>query len=235
MASNPLLESVVTGELRALLLGWFLWAPTALLVPAFGWPGSPLTPRLALGLGLSLCVAPSTAGLPEGWGGALAWALGIGVSVAVGAAGVLWAALMAGGVADRFGPGGGGSSEEGLWDPPGPLSFLFGLLSALFFLAGGGPARAGAALTRLARVPAAGELLQPILDACLASITLAVGVATPILLTVLLLEGIMVLLRRTALPLATEQLLGPLKTLAFLFLLAVALEPMLTALADALR
>lgn len=225
----------MTGELRALILGWFLWAPTALLVPAFGWPGSPLAPRLALGLGLSLCVAPATTGLPAGWGEALVWALGIGVSVAVGAAGVLWAALMAGGVADRFGPGGGRADGDGLWDPPGPLSFLFGLLSALFFLAGGGPARAGAALTRLARVPSQGELLQPILDACLASITLAVGVATPILLTVLLLEGIVLLLRRTALPLATEHLFGPLKALGLLFLLAIALEPMLTALADALR
>lgn len=235
MPSNPLTDPLLTGELRSLFLGWVLWAPTALLLPAFGWPGSPWGPRLALGFGLSLCVGPTVDGLPGGAWGAFVWALGIGAAVAAGAASVLWAALMAGGVADRFGPGGSqrGAVGEELWDPPGPLSFLFGLLSALFFLAGGGPARVGGALSRLAVIPE-GEIVQPLIDACLASITLAVSVATPLLLAVLLLETVSALLQRTALPLATESLLGPLKALAFLFLLALALDPMLTAVADAL-
>lgn len=231
MTSNPWLELLGTGELRALCVGWFLWAPTALLVPALGWIGAPLGPRLALGFGLSLCVLPEVSPQGELWLD-LARALGLGVSVAVGAGAVLWAALMVGGIADRLRTTDGALDDTELL-PTGPLALLFGLLTALFFLAGGGPARVGAALARLGEAPHP-ESARAIVDACTASITLAVTVATPVLLTALLLETLSALLQRSAAPLVAEALLRPLTALAFLFLLAVALGPLLEALGGAL-
>lgn len=233
MASNPLLDLAAASELDSLLVGWCLWAPTALLVPAIGWLGSPVGPRLAMGLGLSLCVLPE-APLRRPLGLELARALGLGVSVAVGAALVLWAALMVGGVADRAAfRGARGESEEGGPLPAGPLALLFGLLTCVFFLAGGGPVRVGDALVKVHRAPPEG-LTEGVAEACVAAIHLAVTVATPVLLTVVLLEAVAALVQRTATPLLVEAVVGPLKALGFLFLLAVALEPLVRALAGAL-
>jgi type III secretory pathway component EscT len=233
MASNPLLDLATAGELDSLLVGWFLWAPTAVLVPAVGWVGSPIGLRLAIGLGLSLCVLPEAPVAGPLWI-ELGRALGIGVSVAVGAALVLWAALMVGGVADRaaFRSGRSDAAEPGPL-PAGPLALLFGLLTCLAFLAGGGPQRVGDALVTVHRARLE-SLVEPVVSACIAAIHLAVAVATPVLLTLVLLEALAALLQRTAAPLLVEAALGPLKALAFLFLLAVALEPLVSALARAL-
>src|SRR5690606_37129006 len=101
------------------------------------------------------------------------------------------------------------------------------------FLAGGGPSRVSAALTDLAG-STNGGYAQKIADTCVASITLAVTVATPVLLATLLLEGVTALIARSAPSLVVDTLLGPLKALAFLFLLALALPPMMAVLVEAL-
>lgn len=235
MTSNPLEAILQAGELRRLLLGWFLWAPTALLVPAVGWVGTPLTFRLALGLGLGLglAVAPyaaPSAAATHGFWLELGRALLLGCTVGVGVAAVFWAALMVGGVADRMGRLRAEATQEVL--PQGSTSLLFGLLTALFFLAGGGVSRVSSALAELAWSSAEG-LAARMADTCVASITLAVTVATPVLLATLLLEGVSGLVARSAPPLVVDALLGPLKALAFLLLLALALEPMMGALAEA--
>lgn len=237
MTSNLLEAILQAGELRPLLLGWFLWAPTALLVPAVGWPSAPLTFRLALGLGLGLAVAPYAA--PPGHAADGSWlelgrALLLGGVVAVGVAAVFWAALMVGGMADRMRPGRPRVDDAPGVLPEGPTSLLFGLLTALFFLAGGGVSRVSGALAELAWSTAEG-LAARVAETCVASVTLAITVAAPVLLATLLLEGISGLVARSAPPLIVDTLLGPLKALAFLILLALALEPMMGALAEALE
>jgi type III secretory pathway component EscT len=236
MASNVLGGLPLSGELQALVLGWFLWAPTALMVPAVSWIGAPVTSRLAVGLGLSVCVAPVIGRAPEGsfWFELIEFLL-MGFAVAVGSGAVIWAAMMAGGVADRLGPGGAqrGASAEAEPLPTGPFGMLFGMLSILAFLGAGGPAHVGAALGRLMVVPQTG-LLGAIIDGCLASITLAVTVATPILLAATLLELITALLQRAAYPVAVEGILPGLKGLAFVFFIALAVGLMLSMLSEAL-
>lgn len=238
MTSNLVEAFLAVGELRSLILGWFLWAPTALLVPALGWLNAPLTPRLALGFGLGLAAAPRGPAAEGSFWVELGRALLLGGVVAVGVAAVFWAALMAGGVADRVWPGRSqleGPRSEGGAEvvPQGPMSLLLCLLTALFFLAGGGPSRVSAALTDLAW-STNGGYAQKIADTCVASITLAVTVATPVLLATLLLEGVTALIARSAPSLIVDTLLGPLKALAFLFLLALAIHPMTAMLVEAL-
>ncbi len=216
------------------LLRWLpslcLWLPLAVVLPLAGAPGLPLSVRFSVALGLAFAgpLAPHDAD------GALALAcvrsLGVGLVAALGAGSVMLGALMVGGIADRVVRPGGSESEGA-----SGLGMLFGLTTSILFLAGGGPTLLGESVLRLnGHALEASPLARLVQDAALASVTIAVVVAAPLLLTCLLFDLVLALASRAAWPLRTDALLVPLRALAFLVALALCFEGMLEALARAL-
>jgi type III secretory pathway component EscT len=172
-------------------------------------------------------------GTGEALGPLLLRQLVIGSLAALGAVRVMWAALLVGGIADKLGPAGTlpRSDDEGST----PLETLFGLTTMVVFFAGGGPTRLAGAFTRLgSRAGAAGDVASSVLDAALAAVTIAVTVAAPLIVAALLVELVLALAARAALPLVVDGLLAPVRALIFLVALALCFEGMVEALGFAL-
>jgi type III secretory pathway component EscT len=203
-------------------LAWARAMPSVVLVPAFGLRSLPPPTRAILGLAFAATIFPAVpplagASAEPWWVQALEEALR-GLPVALAAAVPLWAATMAGGVADAL----RGTSElasvpvvEGRATPLGiPLS----LLASTLFLAGGGPARVVEALA--AHPPTPDPLVRAAHDLS-AGVTLAVALGGPLLAASVTVEIAAALAARAASPAQVHLLLAPLRALATLTVMAL--------------
>ena len=118
------------------------------LVPAFGLNALPAQARVALGLSLAVAIAPSLQ--PSALSAPFALSLLIeaarGLPVALAAAGVLWAAGMAGGLTDNLRGARETQALPSVDEGVSPLGALLTMLVSLLFLEGGGASRVAAAL-----------------------------------------------------------------------------------------
>src|SRR5271163_1825284 len=131
-------------EFAALGLAWARAMPTVVLVPAFGLKALPRPTQAFIALALALSVWPALVPAPQSqapWMVAALVEILRGVPIAIAAAVPLWAATMAGGIADAL---------RGSQDAPSfplvdgrttPLAIPLSLLACAIFLHGGGPAR----------------------------------------------------------------------------------------------
>jgi len=222
-------------DLARLGLAWARATPTVTLVPAFGLRALPGAARAVLGVALAVVIFPA---LPAGsrlegplWVGILAEVLR-GVPVAIAAAVPLWAATMAGGVADAL----RGSTEtraaptvEG---DATPVGVLLSLLACSLFLAAGGPSRIASALAHAADDSAVHAALRASHDLT-DGITIAVALGAPLLAASVIIEVAGALIARAATPAQLHLLLAPLRALALLGVLGIVLAKTGEALAGA--
>ena len=218
-----------------LALAWARAMPLVTLVPAFGLRALPGPARVVMGLALATAYFPAI--VPVADEATRPWIVQAlvqaarGLPVAIAAAVPLWAATMAGGVADAL----RGAREtatspvvEGTATPMGvPLS----ILASAIFLTTGGPARAAAALALQPASPnpfiaASGDLL--------AGIAFAIALAGPLLAAGVVLEVAGALIARAASPAQVHTLLAPLRALGVLAVTAIAFERIATVLAKAI-
>ncbi len=237
MANAPA-HSIVGSTLDALLrsgidveaLG-FAWAralPAVTLVPAFGLRALPAPARALTALALAVCVMPAVVAAsagPLGPAGPALVRLGAevarGVPVAIAAAVPLWAATMAGNVADALRGALDTSSPPVVEGRAGPMGVLFSLLASSMFLAGGGPARVAGVLALPYAPPdpwtaAAADVTG--------GIALAVAVGGPLLAAGTVVEIASALVARAATPAQVHLLLAPLRALAALLVVGLVFE-----------
>jgi flagellar biosynthesis protein FliR len=223
-------------DLGAFGLAWARVMPAVTIVPAFGLRALPTAARAVMGLAFAAAVFPAL--VPEASTSSQPWAVlalaevARGVPVALAAAVPLWAATMAGGVADAL---------RGSQDAPRvpvvegaatPLGVPMSLLASAIFLATGGPAHVVAAL---ALHPVGAHPVLAAADDLVAGIGLAVALGGPLLAAAIVLEIAGALVARAAAPAQVHALLAPLRALGTLAVMAVVLERMATALATAVR
>jgi type III secretory pathway component EscT len=212
-------------DLGALGLAWARVMPAVTIVPAFGLRALPAPARVVMGLAFAASVFPAL--LPQAAMTTQPWALlalievARGLPVAIAAAVPLWAATMAGGVADAL----RGSKEtpqvpavEGSATPLGiPLS----LLASAIFLATGGPSRV---VMALAQRPVGAHPLVAAASDIVSGIALAVALGGPLLAAAVVIEIAGALIARAAAPAQVHALLAPLRALGTLAVMAVVLE-----------
>jgi flagellar biosynthetic protein FliR len=217
-------------DLAALGLAWARAMPAVTLVPAFGLRAVPAPARAVMGLALAASIFPALA--PVAAGSRAPWVVlaltevARGLPVAIAAAVPLWAATMAGGVADALRGSqetSGGPTVEGR---PTPLGVLFSLLACAIFLSTGGPARVASAL---ALHPVGVHPLIAAADDVVGGITLAVAIGGPLLAASVVIELAAALIARAASPAQVHALLAPLRALATLAVLALLLERLAVA------
>ena len=223
-------------DLGALGLAWARVMPAVVLVPAFGLRALPAPARAVVGLAFAASIFPALAQAASDTRGpwpALALVEVVrGIPIALAAAVPLWAATMAGGVADAL----RGSQEmptaptvEGRATPLGiPLS----LLASAIFLATGGPARV---VKALATAPMPDHPLLAAANDLVGGIVLAVAVGGPLLAASVVIEVTAALVARAASPAQVHALLAPLRTMATLTVLALVLHRIAAALELALQ
>jgi flagellar biosynthetic protein FliR len=221
-------------DLGALGLAWARATPAVTLVPAFGLRALPAPARGVMALAFAACIFPALTPVmtasSQPWPVQALAEVARGLPVAVAAAVPLWAATMAGGVADAL----RGSQEtpsvptvEGKATPLGvPLS----LLASAIFLATGGPARI---VKALALDPVGAHPLLAAADDLLRGISLAVALGGPLLAAAVVIEIAAALIARAASPAQVHSLLAPLRALGTLAVMAIVLERVATALARA--
>lgn len=218
-------------DLSALLLAWARVLPTVVLVPAFGGKLLPAPTRVVLGLAFAVILTPSiSVAIPDG-GLALGVAFVVellrGLPLALSTAALLWAAMMAGGLADDL--RGGQAAPSGIFpDAPTPLATLLGLFASGAFLELGGAARVVGALSD----PPDWErsLLLRVSSDLVSALGIAVSLAAPLLGAVIVWEVLSALVTRTAQPAHTQAMLSPLRSLLVLAVLAVSLESLFVLL-----
>jgi type III secretory pathway component EscT len=208
----------------------FLWAlawaralPILVLVPAFGLGGLAQPIRVALALGMAGCVAPALRAVPvEGvpWWFALVRESVSSLPLALATAAILWAAVMAGGLADNLRGARDGAELPVLDEPSSPLGVLFGLLVALGFLESGGAARIARALAE----PRLHTSFAVAVERLTSSVGIAVSVAAPLVLGSLLIELAAAFIARAASPAHIAPLVAPLRSLGLLFVVWFALD-----------
>jgi type III secretory pathway component EscT len=223
-------------DLAALGLAWARTMPAVTLVPAFGLRALPAPGRAVMGLAFAACIFPALT--PVASSSATPWALQAlaevarGLPVAIAAAVPLWAATMAGGVADAL---------RGAQDAPAvpvvdgkatPLGVPLSILASAIFLATGGPARV---VKALALRPVGAHPLLAASQDILGGITLAVALGGPLLAAAVVIEVAAALVARAASPAQVHALLAPLRALGTLTVMAVVLERVATALARAVE
>ncbi len=224
-------------DLSALGLAWARVLPTVTIVPAFGLRALPAPGRIVMALALAACIFPALAPLAETtahqpWALAALVEVARGLPVAFAAAVPLWAATMAGGVADAL----RGSREtpqvpvvEGSATPLGvPLS----ILASAIFLATGGPARVALAL---ALHPLGAHPLLAAADDIVSGIALAVALGGPLLAAAVVIEIAGALVARAAAPAQVHALLAPVRALGTLAVMAIVLERLAGVLARSIR
>jgi flagellar biosynthesis protein FliR len=218
-------------DLTRLGLGWARATPAVTLVPAFGLKALPTVARGVLGLALAAAIFPAMPASPT-FGGpvwvALLEQVAIGLPVAIAAAVPLWAATMAGGVADALRGSNDTSEAPTVEGGATPMGVLFSLLACSMFFATGGPARIAAALA----LPPSD--LSPVLRASLDltnGITIAVALGAPLLAASVVVEVAGALIARAATPAQLHLLLAPLRALALLGVLALVFVKMSEAVA----
>jgi type III secretory pathway component EscT len=229
-----ILPSALAGlaiDLRGWALAWARVTPALTLVPAFGLTALPAQSRAALGLALAVSIAPALqpAHLSTPFGLALVIEAARGLPVALAAAGVLWAAGMAGGLTDNLRGARETQALPVVNEDTSPLGALLSLLVALVFLEGGGAARVVAALAA-SPVVSHGVLWQ-VAAGLTHSVELALAVASPIVAVSIVVELSNALLARSATPAHVAALLAPLRSVLILIAFALLFERMTALLA----
>ncbi len=227
---QPLLATLGV-DLRGWVLAWARVTPALTLVPAFGLNGLPAQTRAALGLALAVSIAPSLlpVQLSAPFGVALVLESARGLPVALSAAGALWAAGMAGGLADNIRGARETQALPVLDEDVSPLGALLSLLVALLFLESGGAARVAAALT--SNVTVSQGLLWQVAVGLTQSIELALAVAAPVVAVSIIVELANALIARSATPAHIVALLAPLRSVLILVTFALLFERMASLLA----
>jgi flagellar biosynthetic protein FliR len=223
------------GDLAPWLLAWARVTPLLLVVPAFGAAAVPAAARAGLGVALAAAIAPSveplaSSALPFGF--ELLRQAALGVPVALGAAVLVYAAVMAGGAVDDLR---GARETTALPVFEGPASSsgaLLGLLVLVLFLELGGAARVVAALAELDRE---GPTLTAIALQLAGSIEVALAVAAPLAAASIVLGVAEGLIARAAVPAHVSALLSPLRGVVLLALFALLLDRILAVFALSLR
>jgi type III secretory pathway component EscT len=224
---EPILDELAAQgiDIGGLGLAWARVMPTVVIVPAFGLRATPVPVRAAFGLvfAASVCaaIAPISAGTSEPWVLRGLAEVARGLPVALAAAIPLWAATMAGGLADALRGDRdalSGSTPEGRATTLGiPLS----LLASAMFLASGQPARVAALL---ARHPAGAHPLLAARDDIVSGIWLAVALAGPLLAASVVLEIAAALVARAASPAQVHALLAPIRAIGTLVVIGIVFE-----------
>ncbi len=223
-------------DLSALGLAWARAMPAVTLVPAFGLRALPAPARVVMGLALAASIYPALA--PEAAAASQPWALQAltqvmgGLPVAIAAAVPLWAATMAGGVADALRGSRDTPQVPAVEGTPTPLGALLSLLASAIFLGTGGPARVVAAL---ALRPVGAHPLMAVSEDLVSGIALAVALGGPLLAAAVVIEIAAALVARAASPAQVHALLAPLRALGTLAVLAIVLERLATALGTAVQ
>jgi flagellar biosynthesis protein FliR len=218
-------------DLRGWALAWARVTPALTLVPAFGLNALPAQTRAALGLALALCIAPSLqpASISAPFGVALLFEAACGLPVALAAAVALWAAGMAGGLADNLRGARETQALPIVDEDVSPLGALLSLLVALVFLEGGGAARVAAVLT--SNVTISHGVLWHVTLLLTHSIELALAVAAPVVAVSIIAELTNALIARSATPAYIVALLAPLRSIVILITFALLFERMASLLA----
>jgi type III secretory pathway component EscT len=218
-------------DLRGWALAWARVAPALTLLPAFGLNALPAPTRAALGLALAVSIAPSLQPMqaPVPFGLALLLEAARGLPVAIAASGALWAAGMAGGLADNVRGARETQALPVVDEGSSPLGALLSLLVALVFLEGGGAARVVSALSTNPTV-SHGVVWQVALGLTHA-IELALAVAAPVVAVSIVLELANALIARAATPAHVVALLAPLRSILILICFGLLFERMASLLA----
>jgi type III secretory pathway component EscT len=156
-----------------------------------------------------------------------------GLPIAIAAAVPLWAATMAGGVADVL--RGAAQETAGLPTVEGRSTTLgtpLSLLACTMFLATGGPARVARALTD---DPQRSLSVLSVAECLVSGITLAVALGAPLLAASVIVELAAALVARAAAPAQVHTLLAPLRAVATLAIFAIVLERLAGVLARAVH
>ena len=226
-------------DLAPLGLAWARATPSVVLIPAFGLRAMPAPARAILALAFAACIYPAIGIGPMAprfssglYVVSLLTEMARGLPVAFAAAVPLWAATMAGGVADAL-----RASQEQPASPvvegaATPMGIPLSLLASAIFLATGGPARVVGALALRAAVD------HPLLAAAedlVGGITLAVALGGPLLAAAVVIEVAGALVARAASPAQVHTLIAPLRALATLAVTGVVFERLASALARAVQ
>ncbi|HXN31578.1 MAG TPA: flagellar biosynthetic protein FliR [Polyangiaceae bacterium] len=223
-------------DLAAMGLAWARAAPSVVLVPAFGLRALPAPARAVMGLAFAAsvfpAVGPAASSASGPWLVLMLVELARGLPIALAAAVPLWAATMAGGVADAL-----RGSQETLSVPTvegraTPLGVPLSLLACAIFLATGGPARVVAAL---AFRPTPEHPLLAAADDIVGGIGLAVALGGPLLASSVVVELAAALVARAASPAQVHALLAPVRALGTIVIVTVVFERLATALAKAVE
>jgi type III secretory pathway component EscT len=215
-------------DVAALGLAWARALPVVTIVPAFGLRALPAPARPVLALALAASILPSVAPVvvdsPRPWIVLAVLETARGLPVALAAAVPLWAATMAGGLADAVRGAQEAPTMPTVEGRASPLGVLLSLLACSIFLATGGPARVALALAQ----PPAAHPVEGAAEALVAGITLAIAVGAPLLAASVVVEVAASLIARATAPTQVAALLAPLRALAMLAIVAVLLERMVT-------
>lgn len=216
--------------------GWLLAAarllPTVLLVPAFGLRALAFPAQVLFAFILAastLPFAPLDQPLEGPWLMAVLGEVARGLPIAVSAAATLWAAAMAGNLLDEV----RGAHHPGDFpvvdSASGPFGVLLSLAASISFLELGGPARLADALASAGTVDA--RSLWRVVRGAVAGIQLAVLIAAPLLVVLLVVEVFHALVARVTSPGLWLPLLAPLRALSFLAIAALLLDRLIEGLA----
>jgi type III secretory pathway component EscT len=218
-------------DLARVAMAWARATPVVTIVPAFGLkalpPGSRAVLALALAASIFPALPPVTSPGSSVWVGLLGQ-VAAGVPVALAAAIPLWAATMAGGVADALRGSSGTVDAPTVEGSATPMGAAFSLLACSMFFATGGPARVATAL-----IAPAAELAPALRGAAdlTNGITIAVALGAPLLAASVVVEVAAALVARAATPAQLHLLLAPLRALALLGVLALVFGRMSEVLA----
>jgi len=235
---TPSILALVRRELRdegvdlgRLGLAWARATPAVTLVPAFGLRALPAAARGVLGLTLAAVIFPSLPAATVESGPLVLTVLtqvALGVPVAIAAAVPLWAATMAGGVADALRGMSDTRAAPTVEGSATPTGVAFSLLACTMFFATGAPARIAATLAH----PATD--LHPVLRATedlVQGVTIAVALGAPLLAASVIVEVAAALIARAATPAQLHLALAPLRSLALLGVLGLTFAKLSEALA----
>jgi len=170
-------------------------------VPAFGLRALPAPGRAVMALAFAAAIfpalAPAARDATEPWIVQALVEVAKGLPVAVAAAVPLWAATMAGGVADALRGSQPAPAVPVVEGSATPLGVLLSLLASALFLATGGPARVALAL---AQHPSGADPLHAAAEDLAGGIALAVALGGPLLAAAVVIEVAAALVARAASP-----------------------------------
>lgn len=197
--------------------------PTALLVPAFGLRGLPITVRASMALCLAFAISPALSGTTPEVGGPIVTLVVDalrGLPLALASAVPMWAASMAGGLFDELRGARLEARLPAVADAESPSATLLTLLSGVFFFATGGPASIARALVR---AELGHDLLAHTVGTLAAGMTLALVVGGPLVAAGVTVAAAQAVLARS--PFASLRgALPSLRAVTLLAFFAVALE-----------